>query len=121
MYREYWRKIHRVAIAETRKTFGLEAPEQIILRILMAIAVIAALIFVGSKGAAHDEIVVRIALCSLILFLFPAFYLWNLVRTPADLDTKNSQHTIRLQSQITELERFSTVVNRKWIPTGLIF
>ena len=43
------------------------------------VIVILALFFLGSKGAATDEIVVRVAIIAVVVLLIPLFYVWKFV------------------------------------------
>lgn len=94
----YWRHVHRLALKATRKNLGLEFRAQIVIRALLAIAVICALALWGSGDASLDEMITRGVVISFVIALFPLLYVWQFVSIPAALDKEKT-------GRIGELER----------------
>lgn len=65
--------------------FGFTTKGQFVMRMLIAVAIMAALLFWGSEDASRDEMVVRGAAIATIGLLFPLSYFWNFVRSPAEM------------------------------------
>lgn len=84
--REYWIRVASEAARRTLAALGLVSWEQIVIKGLIAIAIILALIFFGSTDASRDEMVVRVAIIAIIVLLFPIIFVWNLVGLPPELD-----------------------------------
>ncbi|WP_374833987.1 hypothetical protein [Paenochrobactrum pullorum] len=66
-------------------------------KLLVAIAVIAALYMYGTSGSGWDEFLAKISAFTIAFVIGPVIYLFYIIRTPAKLDAE-------LVSQIQELE-----------------
>ena len=84
MVREYWRRVHKRAFADTLGLLGLGSGGQIVLKGAIGVGAVIALLFFGSSDAARDEFVVRLFFAGLIVFAIPLVYAWSFVAAPPD-------------------------------------
>ena len=78
----------------------IEANERLILAFICAVVAVVALIFIGSKDAAVEEIIIRAIGAALIILAFPFVYVRRLVSIPAQRDGAQ-----RIQIERLEIEK----------------
>lgn len=81
----YWGEISKRSAFAAAESVGFDTRDRIMIKALAAIAILFALAFWGSEDASRDEVVARLALAAIVIFIFPLLYLWNLVRVPPKL------------------------------------
>jgi hypothetical protein len=107
MVREYWRQIHRRALADTVRVLHLESRGRLVIALAGVIAALSCLFFWGSADASRDELIVRLAIAGFVIFLFPFVYLWKFLEAPArirdELETELNARISDLEQRITAL------------------
>lgn len=83
---DYWKEVHRRTAKQAATLLGLSSREQIVIKAVVALAVICGLLFYGSADASSDEWKARLFGALAIVFLYPLIYLWKLVEVPAQID-----------------------------------
>lgn len=82
---DYWKQVHSRAVAASRQDLGLGSWKKIMIKGVIGGAIILALALWGSGDASGDEIVVRVSLIAVAIFLFPLVYLINFATIPPKL------------------------------------
>jgi hypothetical protein len=100
MVGDYWRRVHRRAFASAAERIGLTTWERVVLNVLLVAGAIAALLFWGSADASRDELIVRIAFVTLIILVFPLFYLREFMIAPAKMEAEARDLAALIEKQL---------------------
>lgn len=89
------------------------------MRILIAIAIMAALLFWGSDDASRDEMVVRGAIIAFVGLAFPLTYVWKFICEPAQMDARTREdyqnEIVQLKERLAHLENKPRQREKKFI------
>jgi low affinity Fe/Cu permease len=98
MVKKYWQLVINLAVLKTRDALGLETGQRLMGKLAIGVILLAGLYAYGSIDAAKDQVVTLIFIAVAIVMIFPAFFMWNLTVSPAEIDKE-------LRCRTTELER----------------
>lgn len=112
---KYWREIHGLALSETARVFHIESVEKLLLAIVTAVALVAALLLVGSEDAARDEMIVRSVLAGVVVLGFPLVYVIKFIQAPPRRDQVKQERIEKLQTAFEPNIEFITNEGTVWI------
>ena len=103
MVRAYWWRVFSRSWNQSLRTLGLDSRGRIVTAFLTFLITIAVLLFWGSQDAASDAALERSVIWALALLAFPAVYVWNFVRAPAEIDQQNRRNINNLVGVTSKL------------------
>jgi hypothetical protein len=108
MSKDYWRRVHKRALADTIKALRLDSREQLVIKVIVIIAALACLALWGSADASRDELIARAAIAGILVLLFPFVYIWKFLGAPARLEAENkASHLASIDDLNIRMDRIS--------------
>ena len=97
MFKSYWRRVHQRARRDARHALSLETKQRVVRLFLGTALSVAVIVFLASEAGYTTNLLSRIFLAFAALgiaaVLLAAFYIWNFVHAPVQLD-KEARETI---------------------------
>jgi hypothetical protein len=100
MVQKYWRgPVHTRALQETREILHIETGWRLVIGVGVLAVALAYIWLSGEHETARSEIIVRLALTSVILFSFPFVYIFKLLTIPKKLHYELEQENEQLRAK----------------------
>ena len=118
MFKSYWRRVHQRALREARHALSLETKHRIVRLFLGTALSIAAIVFLASEAGYTTNLLSRIFLAFAALgiatVLLVAFYIWNFVHAPAQLDKEAQERIGDLTQKLNDREEQQKIRLSLW-------
>ena len=105
---DYWKRVSYRARSEAAVLLGVDSREKIVIKGILAVAIILALALFGSEDASRDEMIVRFTIIAVFVLLILLVYAWKFADSPPRMESEAaaeaSAKISSLQERITALE-----------------